>query len=52
MSGKIAGVVFLLICIILAGLLLTKSITPLVSGSVFAIALVTLGALSGGFRKP
>ena len=51
MKGKTAGLAFLGVCIILAVLLLTKAITPLVSGSVFALALVLLGGLSGGFRK-
>ncbi len=51
MRGKPAGLVFLGICLILAALLLTKAITPLVSGSVFAAALVILGGMSRGFRK-
>jgi hypothetical protein len=52
MDGKLAGLLFLGVCVILAVLLLTKSITPLVSGGVFAVALVALGGLSQGFRKP
>ncbi len=51
MKGKPAGLLFLAICVILAALLLTRAITPLVSGCVFAVALATLGGLSGGFRK-
>lgn len=51
MNGKIAGFVFLGICVILAALLLTKTIAPMQSGTVFAIALVLLGGFSGGFRK-
>jgi hypothetical protein len=51
MSGKSAGLLFLGVCIVLAALLLARVITPLVSGSVFAIVLVLLGGLSGGFRK-
>jgi len=51
MKGKAAGFLFLGICVILAALLLLKVISPLVSGIVFAVALATLGALSGGFRK-
>lgn len=43
MSGKTAGLIFLGICLILAALLLTKVITPLISGGVFAVALVALG---------
>lgn len=51
MKGKTAGFVFLGICVILAVLLLAKAITSFESGIVFAIALVLLGVLSGGFRK-
>ncbi len=51
MKGKVAGFLFLGICIILAALLLTNTITPLVSGCVFAVALATLGGLSGGFKE-
>ncbi len=51
MKGKTAGFLFLGICIILATLLLTNTITPLVSGCAFAVALATLGALSRGFKK-
>lgn len=51
MKGKTASFVFLGICVILAALLLVKTITPIQSGMVFAIALVLLGGCSGGFRK-
>jgi hypothetical protein len=51
MKGKTAGFVFLGVCVILAVLLLVKAITPIVSGTVFAITLVLLGGFSGGFRK-
>lgn len=51
MKGRTASFVFLGICVILAALLLTKAITPIQSGTVFAIALVLLGGISGGFRK-
>lgn len=51
MKGKTAGFVFLGICVILAVLLLTRAITPILSGTVFAIALILLGSFSGGFRK-
>jgi len=51
MRGKSAGFLFLGICMVLAALLLTKTIAPLVSGCVFAVALVALDGLSGGFRK-
>ncbi len=51
MKGKTAAFVFLGTCVILAALLLAKAITPILSGTVFAIALVLLGGVSGGFRK-
>jgi hypothetical protein len=51
MSRKSAGFTFLGVCILLAILLLTRAITPLVSGVVFAVALVALGFLSRGFTK-
>lgn len=51
MDGRLAGILFVGSCTVLALLLLTDLISPLVSGSVFAIALVVLGGLSGGFRK-
>ncbi|NUM77304.1 hypothetical protein HUU40_23345 [candidate division KSB1 bacterium] len=51
MKGKTAGFAFLGVCIILAALLLTKTITPMQSGTVFALALALLGGFSGGFRK-
>ncbi len=44
-------VLFLVICVALALLLLTKVIKIFVSGILFAIALVTLGLLSRGFTK-
>ena len=51
MTGKYAGITFLVICVILAVLLLTQTITSITSGIVFAIALVVLGTLTNGFRK-
>ncbi len=51
MNGRTAVLLFLGVCVILALLLLTRSIRPVVSGAVFAIALVVLGVLSRGFRK-
>jgi uncharacterized membrane protein len=51
MNGNIAAFLFLGVCVILAILLLTDAIGPLLSGSIFAVALVLLGGLSGGFRK-
>ncbi len=51
MRAKPAGLLFLGICIVLAALLLKKVLTFLVSGFAFAVALVILGLLSGGFRR-
>jgi hypothetical protein len=51
MDKTIAGVFFLGTCVVLAVLLLTGTISPLVSGSVFALALIAVGGLSRGFRK-
>lgn len=51
MDGRPAALLFLLVCIALAILLLTDRIGSLVSGSIFAIALVLLGGLSQGFRR-
>jgi hypothetical protein len=51
MIGKNAGPTFLVICILLAILLLTKTITSITSGIIFAAALVVLGISSNGFRK-
>lgn len=50
MSRKLALGLFLGTCIVLAILLLTQSVTPLVGGSVFAIALVLFGGFSRDFR--
>ncbi len=51
MKGRTAVLVFLGVCVILALLLLTGSIRPVLSGAIFAIALGVLGGLSRGFRK-
>lgn len=51
MSGRLAGGLFLLISLVLALLLLGDLIGPVTSGSVFAVALVGLGLVSGGFRR-
>lgn len=51
MKNRTAGLLFLGVCIILAILLLTKTITMIVSGAIFAVALVIFGSLSRGFRK-
>lgn len=46
MNKRTAGFLFLSVCIVLAILLLTKTITPIVSGCVFALALVLFGGIS------
>jgi hypothetical protein len=51
MTGKTAGMIFISVCILLAILLLTQVISPLVSGIIFASALVLFGGFSKGFRK-
>lgn len=51
MSRKIAVYSFLVTCLLLAVLLLTKVITPLLSGIIFAVALVVFGITSRGFRN-
>ena len=51
MKGKTAGIIFLAICAAIAALLLASAITPLISGCVFAVALVALGISSHGFRR-
>jgi hypothetical protein len=51
MSGKIAAFLFVGVCAILAILLVTGLIGPILSGSLFAVTLVLLGGISGGFRK-
>ena len=51
MSGKTAGLIFIVICILLVILLVNKAITSTVSGVLSAIAIVLLGLSSKGFRK-
>jgi len=51
MNGNTAALVFLGVCLVLAVLLLTRTTTPILSGSIFAVALVILGGLSRGFSK-
>lgn len=51
MKGKTAGLLFSAVCVILAGLLLTEMITPIWSGSIFAVTLVLLGGSSQGFKR-
>ncbi len=51
MFRKLAVVIFIGICVVLAVLLLLGGISTLVSGIIFAVALALLGILSWGFRK-
>ncbi len=51
MNRKQAGFSFLIVCVILAVLLLTQTISPFVNGIIFAAALVVFGGLSKGFRN-
>ena len=51
MKKQTAGFLFLGVCIVLAALLLFRVITPIVSGFIFAVALIILGGFSKGFRK-
>jgi hypothetical protein len=51
MDRKLAAFAFLAICLLLAILLLIKAITPLVSGIIFAVALLVFGLLTRGFKK-
>jgi len=51
MNKRSASLVFLSVCIGLAVLLLTKTITPIVSGSIFAASLIVFGVMSRGFTK-
>ena len=51
MKAQSAVYIFLIICFVLAILLLTHTITPIISGSIFALCLLVLGGISRGFRK-
>jgi xanthine/uracil permease len=51
MHRNTAGILFLIVSALLSFMLLTRMITPLVSGSIFAAALVVLGLLSRGFTR-
>jgi len=51
MNKKRASLIFLGVCIVLGILLLTKTITPFVGGSIFAAALIVFGVMSRGFTK-
>ncbi|HEX7502690.1 MAG TPA: hypothetical protein VF451_04660 [Acidobacteriota bacterium] len=49
MNKKTAGLIFLGICVVLAALLIASAISPILSGIIFAIALVSFGIFSRGF---
>ena len=51
MKGKPARLMFLGVCAVLAILLLTRIITPVIGSLIFAVALIVFGGLSGGFRR-
>jgi hypothetical protein len=51
MTKKTAVFLFMGICVVLAILLLSGSISGLLSGGIFAVALLIFGVLSRGFRK-
>jgi hypothetical protein len=49
MKRRTAGFAFFAISLILAILLLTQTIEPVIAGAAFAIALAVLGVSSAGF---
>jgi hypothetical protein len=51
MNRKMAVFLFLGVCVVLAVLLFTETVTPLVSGIIFAFILILFGIVSRGFRK-
>jgi len=51
MNKRTAGLIFLAVCLTLAVLLAIKVISPVLSGSIFAIALLDFGIWSRGFTK-
>lgn len=51
MSGKLAGYLILVISIVLAVLLLTKTINFIICESIFVLSLVILGVASKGFKN-
>lgn len=51
MNRKTAGTLILAVAVLLAVLLLLKVISPVVSTVILAVCLISLGILSGGFRK-
>jgi uncharacterized membrane protein len=51
MNRKSASLLFLVICIVLTILLLTKTISSTMSGSIFTLALIILGGASKRFTN-
>jgi uncharacterized membrane protein len=51
MNRKTAALSFLAICLVLVILLLAKTITALVGGIIFALALALFGVISRGFTR-
>lgn len=51
MNARTAVLLFLAVCIILVVLLLTGTISAVVSGALFAVALVIVGIASRGFTR-
>ncbi|MGB2869046.1 MAG: hypothetical protein WBD36_11385 [Bacteroidota bacterium] len=51
MKRQTAVILLLIICLVLAVLLITQTITPIAGGVVFALSLATIGVLSRGFGK-
>ena len=51
MNNRTAGLLFLLVCIALSVLLITKVIGIVLGGIIFAIALVVIGLFSRGFKR-
>jgi len=51
MNGKTAGMLLLGVSVLLAVLLLSEVIAPVAGIVIFAVCLVSLGIMSGGFRR-
>ena len=51
MNPTVARIAFLLVCLCLAVLLLTQTVSPITGVACFAVALVIFGVVSKGFRK-
>lgn len=51
MDRRIAALIFLIVCVVLATLLLAQVITPVIASAVFAVALAIFGGASAKFRR-